>query len=90
MCIMNNMESKVKEMQELIRMKEEIEAEIEAAKDEIKAVMGDEEIMQAGCFKVTYKPVTSTRIDTTKLRKDLSEVWMEYGKTTTSRRFTVA
>ena len=42
-----NMESKVKELMELRRMKEEIEAEITAAEDEIKAVMGDEEAAEA-------------------------------------------
>ena len=90
MCIMNSMESKVKELQELVRMQEELEAEIEAAKDEIKAAMGSEEVMQAGSYRVTYKAVTSTRIDTAKLRKELPEVWTEYGKTSTTRRFAIA
>ena len=47
-----NMESKIKELMELKRMKEEIEAEIAAAEDEIKGVMGDEETLLAGAFKV--------------------------------------
>ena len=85
-----NMEAKVKELMELKRMKEELEAEIAAAEDEIKAVMGEEEILNAGAFKVTWKTVTSTRIDTTALRKDLPEIWQEYGKTTTTRRFSIA
>ena len=37
-----NMEIKVKELLELKRMKEELEAEIAGMEDEIKAVMGDE------------------------------------------------
>ena len=45
-----NMESKVKELMELKRMKEEIEAEIAAAEDEIKSVMGSEETLLAGAF----------------------------------------
>ena len=36
-----SMEAKVKELMELKRMKEELEAEIAAAEDAIKAVMGD-------------------------------------------------
>ena len=56
-----NMEAKVKELMELKRMKEEIEAEIAAAEDEIKSVMGDEETLLAGAFKVDWKTViTST------------------------------
>lgn len=58
-----NMESKVKELMELKRMKEEIEAEIAAAEDEIKKVMGDEETLVAGAFKVDWKTVISSRID---------------------------
>ena len=37
--------------------------------------------------KATYKPVTSCRIDTTALKKDLPEVAARYTKSTTSRRF---
>ena len=85
-----NMEAKVKELLELKRMKEELEAEISGMEDEIKAVMGEEETLLAGAFKVTWKTVTSTRIDTTALRKDLPEIWQEYGKTSTTRRFSVA
>ena len=47
-----NMESKVKELMELKRMKEELEAEITSMEDEIKAVMGEEETLLAGAFKV--------------------------------------
>ena len=42
-----NMESKVKELMELRRMKEELEAEITAMEDEIKQTMGEEEILLA-------------------------------------------
>ena len=38
-----NMESIVKELLELKRMKEELEAEITSMEDEINSVMGDEE-----------------------------------------------
>ena len=48
-----NVENKVKELLELKRMKEELEAEITSMEDEIKSVMGDEEILLAGVFKVT-------------------------------------
>lgn len=80
------------ELQELRRMREELEAEIESISDRIKAHMEQNgvETLTAGAFKVTWKVVTSTRIDTAALRKDLPEVWEEYGKTTTSRRFIVA
>lgn len=84
-----NMESKIKELMELKRMKEEIEAEIAAAEDEIKGVMGDEETLLAGAFKVDWKTVVSSRIDTAALRKVMPEIAERFMKQTTTRRFCV-
>ena len=84
-----NMEAKVKELMELRRMKEEIEAEIAAAEDEIKGVMGDEEILLAGAFKVDWKTVITSRIDTTALKKMMPEIAERFMKQTTTRRFCV-
>ena len=88
----NEIISKLTELAELRKMADELTAEIEAIQDEIKAHMTAEETdtLTAGAFKVTWKAITSTRIDTTALRKDLPEVWQEYGKTTTTRRFNIA
>ena len=84
-----NMESKVKELMELRRMREEIDAEIAAAEDEIKSVMGDEETLLAGAFKVDWKTVVSSRIDTTALKKVFPEIAERFMKQTTTRRFCV-
>ncbi len=84
-----NMESKVKELMELRRMKEELDAEITAMEDEIKKVMGDEETLLAGAFKVNWKTFTSSRLDTTALKKALPEIAAAYTKTTTARRFSI-
>ena len=88
----NELVSKLNELTELRRMAEDISAEIEAIQNEIKAHMteSDTDTITAGAFRVTWKAVISTRIDTTALRKDLPEIWHEYGKTTTTRRFNVA
>ncbi len=84
-----NMEAKVKELMELKRMKEELEAEIAATEDAIKAVMGDDELLLAGSYKVSWKTFTSSRLDSTALKKALPEVAAAYTKTTTVRRFSV-
>ena len=84
-----NMESKVKELIELRRMKEEIEAEITAAEDEIKGVMGEEETLLAGAFKVSWKTFTSSRLDSTALKKALPEIAARFTKQTTARRFSI-
>ena len=84
-----NMEATIHELMELKCMKEELEAEIAAAEDAIKAVMGDEEILTAGAYKVSWSNVTSSRLDTTALKKALPDVAAAYTKTTAVRRFSV-
>ena len=83
------MEIKVRELMELKRMKEELEAEITAAEDAIKAAMGSEETLIAGAYKVSWKNFTSSRIDTAALKKALPDVAAAYTKQTTIRRFSV-
>ena len=84
-----NMETKVKELLELKRMKEELEAEISSMEDAIKQVMGEEETLLAGAFKVTWTPYTSSRFDSARFKKEHAELAEAYTKTTTTRRFSV-
>lgn len=86
----NEMEIKIRELRQLQALIEEAQAEVEAIKDEIKAAMGDSEAVQAGEYKVTYKTVTTARIDTTALKKALPDVAERFTKTTTTRRFVIA
>ena len=85
----NEIITALSELQELRRMQEELTAEIEALQDKIKNHMGDQELLLAGPYKVTWKPVTTTRIDTTALKKALPDIAAQYSKTTTTRRFTI-
>lgn len=77
------------ELMELKRMREELDAEIASLEDQIKAHMGDTEQVTAGAFKISWKTVTSSRVDTTALKKAMPEVAAQYTKTTISRRFTI-
>ena len=87
---MNEMESKIRELRQLQNLIEEAQAEAEAIKDSIKAQMGDAEELRAGEYKVTWKAVTASRLDTAALKKALPEVAERFTKTTTSRRFCAA
>ena len=83
------MEAKIKELLELKRLREELDNEITQAEEAIKAVMGDEETLLAGAFKVTWTPYTTSRFDSTSFKKDHAELAAAYTKTTTTRRFSV-
>ena len=86
----NEMEAKARELRQLQALIDEAQAEVEALKDAIKAAMGDSESIQAGEYKITWKAVTSSRIDTAALKKALPDVAERFTKETTVRRFTVA
>lgn len=82
----------VKTIRELKRMREELDAEIAASEDLIKAEMDNTGVYTiiGDDYKVTWNEVTSTRIDTTALKKALPDVCERFSKTTTSRRFCIA
>lgn len=86
------MNAKVKELRELKRMQDELAAEIEAIQDEIKAHMTaqDADTLTGIDWKITWKAVTSNRLDSTALKKALPDVAAQYTKTTTARRFVLA
>lgn len=82
--------AKIRELRNLQALIDEATQEAEALKDEIKNHMGDREELRAGEYKITWKPVTSSRVDTAALKKELPEIAARFTKTTTSRRFCVA
>lgn len=86
----NELEAKARELRQLQALIDEAQAEAEALKDQIKAAMGDAETVQAGEYKITWKPVKSSRIDTAALKKALSDVAQAFTRETTIRRFCVA
>lgn len=86
----NEIESKIRDLRQLQSLIEEAQAEAESIKDALKAHMGDTEELRAGEYKITWKPVTSSKLDTVALRKALPDVAERFSKATTVRRFCVA
>ena len=72
-------------------MSEELNDEITALQDTIKTTMTerDTDILIAGAFKISWKPIESSRLDTAAIKKELPELAARFTKTTTTRRFTV-
>ena len=86
----NEIEAKARELRQLQALIEEAQAEAEAIKDAIKAAMGDSDSIQAGEYRITWKAVTSSRIDTSALRKVLPDVAERFTKETVTRRFVIS
>lgn len=87
----HEIESKAHELKELKLLAEELAGEIEAIEDQIKAHMtaNDAEQIVAGSYKITWRPITSSRLDSAALKKALPEVAARFMRQTTIRRFTV-
>lgn len=81
---------KVKLLREMQRMAEDAQAEAEALKDEIKAYMGSSEELRAGEYKITWKNVESSRVDTKALTKAMPDVAAAFTRKSIIRRFVVA
>jgi hypothetical protein len=82
----------MRELAEYIRMQEEAAAMVESLKDQLKERMtaAGVESLAGSEHKATYKAVTSSRVDTAAIKRDMPEVAARYTKTTTTRRFTFA
>ncbi len=89
---MNKLEQKVANLRELKRLQEELEAEITATQDELKAYMqanaADE--LHGPTFKITWKEVTSSRLDGKALKAELPDLWKRFTTQITTRRFVLA
>lgn len=83
---------KIKELRSLRRMADELAGEIEALQDAIKAEMTARSVdeLTGDDWKVTWKAVTSNRLDSTALKKELPDIAARYTKASISRRFTLA
>lgn len=87
-----NINEIMKELAQYTRMAEEIAATVEGLKDQLKQYMNENQLetLTGAEHKATYKTVTSSRIDTTALKKGHPDIASQYIKTTESKRFTFA
>lgn len=85
-----NINECMKQLAEYIRLSDELNATIDGLKDDIKKYMIDNniEVVNGNEHKASYKSVTSSRIDTTAIKKELPDIAMKYTKTIESKRFT--
>ena len=73
-------------------MVEEMKAQADTIRNEIKAEMDARELeeMIAGQYIVRYTAVLSNRFDTTAFKKVMPEIYQAYTKQVSSRRFSIS
>ena len=84
--------SQIRELNEYEQLLEEVKAHTEAIKDSLKAHMdnlGTEELT-VGTYIIRYTSVLSNRFDTTSFKKSYSEIYKQYTKQVSSKRFSIS
>lgn len=86
------LEKAVRELRQLKRMAEELKEQIGEAEDVVKAELTARNVDQiiTDEYKITWKEVASTRLDTKALKDELPEVYARYAVTSRARRFVVS
>ena len=91
MCTATEINANVKNLQELRRMKEELDAEIAALEDQLKQHMRDTGTYEINALtgKVTWYESTSKRFDSAALKKELPDLYARFSKESTTRYFRI-
>lgn len=77
------------EYRENKRLIEELEAMNDSIKTDILAIMGNDEMHVEGAAKATNKTVVSSRFDSSGFKKEYPDLFTEYSRETSYKRFCV-
>lgn len=81
----------IEKLKEWEAIQAEASAEVEALKDTIKAEMNSRgvEELEAGQYIARFTTVLSNRFDSTCFKREHAEMYKQYTKQTTTRRFSI-
>lgn len=85
-------ENRIKKPQELEAQQKELEAAADAIRAELKADLEEKGVdeLKTKNFIVRWKEIISSRLDSKALKATLPDVYSQFCKASTSRRFTIA
>lgn len=87
------LEIKIEELNEIEKMMEELKAEADAIKDELKSEMSIRGLdqMEVGQYIIRWTSVLSSRFDTKRFKEEYGEnIYKQYTKEVSSMRFSIA
>ena len=82
--------NRIKKLKELEAQQDILQQQIDVLKAEIQDEMNDSEIMTACEFVVHWCKVVTSRLDTSRIKKELPDIYARYTKETQSRRFSIS
>lgn len=86
-----NIKNKLKEAKQIKRNIDELQNALSCVEEEIKAelIRRGVDTLDVDEYRVTYKDITATRVDTTSLKQSLPEVAERFSRTSTTKRFCI-
>lgn len=82
-------EEKLQRREELLGLLEEMEQEKKRIEQEIKLEMKDSERAVCGNYKINWSNVSTSKVDTKRLKEEEPEVYKKYLRTSQTRRFQI-
>ena len=85
-------DAKVKELRELRDMEAEVKSAIAVIEDSLKAEMlaKNTEVLAGTDYRVTWKTVVTNRFDSTAFKLTHADLFAQFSRSTTTRRFVIA
>lgn len=82
-------DEKLNRREELIRLIKKLEQEQKQIEQEVKCFMKENELAESASYRVSWSNVETTKLDTKRVKEEEPQLYENFSKTTTSRRFTV-
>ena len=85
-------DAKVKELRELRNMEAEVKSAITAIEDSLKAEMlaKNTEVLAGKDYQITWKTIITDRFDSAAFKLTHADLFAQFGRSTTTRRFVIA
>ncbi len=82
-------DARLERREEILASIEELQSEQKQIEQEIKLFMKDSELASNGHYRVSWSNVDTTRLDTKRIKQEQPEIYQNYAKVTSSRRFQI-
>ena len=82
-------DEKLRRREEILGFISELQEEQKQIEQEVKLFMQDNELASSEAFRVSWKNIDSTKLDTRRIKEEMPELYANYGKVSHSRRFEV-
>lgn len=86
---LNGFNEKLKRRQELVDVISRMDTEKKQIEQELKLYMGEAELAENDRYKVSWKVFCSNKLDVERLKQEKPEIYEEFTRQTTARRFSV-